>query len=109
MAFPKRHKFRGRSYKLIWRRPRKSKAEAKLSKTKNIEVYGKCQPPYPGCKIYISKQELKSDPLGFLETLLHECAGHGCNWDLDEDCVRETFEDTIKLLRRMKMEIKFRE
>lgn len=107
MAFPKSHTFRGRKYKLVWRRPRKSKAEAKLSKTKDIEVYGKCQPPWPGCKIYICKEELKKDPLDFLETLLHECAGHACNWDLDEACVTETFHDTVDLLRRMKMKISF--
>lgn len=104
MALPKSHVFRGWKYRIYWRKPRKSKAEQKLSKAKDLDVFGRCWPPGPDAKMYISLDE--QDSFEFLSTILDE-SFHACLFDIDNDAVGETVDDIIKLLKRMKMKITF--
>ncbi len=77
------HTFRGKKYKIRWR---------KLPKDD-----GACDPPTNEGKMITIDPHLSDADL--LETLIHE-ATHACQWDLADDAVNETSHDIARFLSR---------
>lgn len=103
MPYPRTHKFRGQQYRLRWRKPRKTKAENKVSKKTGDDIWGKCEPPGPNALMVVAKDK---DPLFQLHTIIHEGL-HACLWDLAEETITETTDSIVDLLVRMNVKVAF--
>lgn len=78
------HVFRGKRYRIAWRKPR--------------GCVGSCDAPdTPGKVIYIDPQQGEYD---ILETITHE-AWHALDWDKAEEAVEENARCLARLLWRM--------
>lgn len=100
MAFDKirTHTFRDKLFHIFWRRWRLGPDEIPGS---NL---GRCdhrETPSPKMHVYPSKDDLE-----LLGTAIHESL-HACFSDLDNDAVAEFERDLLRLLKRMKIEVKF--
>jgi hypothetical protein len=90
-----RETFRGKSYRIIWRRLPDTKVYSSTGKTFHERTFGLTDDPGS------SHREMCIDPSqterNLLSTLVHE-ALHACLWDVAEDAVRETSDDIARFL-----------
>ena len=93
------HTIRGKQYHLVWRKPPGRHPDP------DYEWKGECDSPdWKGRRLWIYP---KQEPMELLATVIHEMA-HGAFWDLDEDAVEAFERDTMRLLKRMGIEVKFK-
>jgi hypothetical protein len=93
---PKTHTFRGRLFRLFFKRP---KNDGKLEKDQ--QYFGECDYHARTMHIFPSK-----DAEELLDTVLEEGI-HACFFDLEDCAVREAVRDIMRFLRRMGMKITF--
>ncbi len=95
----KTHSIRGKSFRLIWKKPRNT-----CPNTKTHEVVGLCDDPSTrGKELWVWP---KQDFYDLIETTFHEVI-HGGNPDLSEDAVNDTAHAAVLLLKRMGLQGRF--
>lgn len=92
----KSHDFRGKTWKIKWRAPRRLK-----STPPGHNLFGLADANTNTLTIFPSK-----DPWDLLDTVLDETT-HANFFDLDNDAVREAVQAQVELLKRMGMKISF--
>lgn len=93
------HKFRGKRYEIVWRRPKKTGiCVTCCQRVLDCDDDGECDPPSNPQKAIRIDPKLPEKEL--LITALHE-GTHAGAWDLDEAAIREIAKDNGELLWRM--------
>lgn len=90
------HAFRGRKFRILWKRPKKTKKTPK-----NWEYFGEVDLEKRRMVIHPSK-----DPEELLGTIIHECFHAAC-YDVEDSVVDHFEQDTMRLLRRMGLTVTF--
>lgn len=96
----KRGIFRGRHYKIVWRKP----IETKANKRKRIENGGYCDAPDTKSKKILLN--VRCSPIMILDSTIHE-ALHACNPDLSELAVTESMNCLMRFLIQMGIKVEF--
>ena len=97
----KTHVFRGVTFRILWRRPKRTKDQPK-----SIVNHGQCD--FPTRKIWIAPEIDGSEPdaLELLLTVIHE-SFHASFPDFDDECVDDWEKDAKRFLRRMGVVVTF--